>query len=73
MMVQLLLTHLGIMEHTDRDSYSMKRIDLAGSLLLELYRELWSLFQRNVSLKIDNDFSKGHYQLAMLYKDMMDI
>ena len=39
----------------------MKRIDLAGSLLLELYRELWSIFQRNVSLKIDNDY-KFHFK-----------
>ena len=25
----------------DRDSYRNKRVDLPGSLLLELYRELW--------------------------------
>ena len=43
------------------DSYSFKRIDTAGTLLLELYRELWSIFQRNVSLKIDNDF-KFHFK-----------
>ena len=58
---KLLMTKLGILKETDRDSYSAKRIDLAGSLLLELYRELWSIFQRNVSLKIDNDF-KFHFK-----------
>ena len=58
---KLLLTKIGVLKETDRDSYSMKRIDLAGSLLLELYRELWSIFQRNVSLKIDNDF-KFHFK-----------
>ena len=58
---KLILTKLGILKDTDRDSYSMKRIDLAGSLLLELYRELYSIFQRNVSLKIDNDF-KFHFK-----------
>ena len=47
---QVLLTHLGIIKHTDRDSYSNKRIDLAGPLLLELYRELWAKYQRNCSL-----------------------
>ena len=31
---QLLLTRLGIIKQTDRDSYSNKRIDLAGPLLL---------------------------------------
>ena len=53
---KLLLTHLKILKETDRDSYSYKRIDLAGSLLLELYRELWSKFQRNCSLRIDNEY-----------------
>ena len=58
---KLILTKLGIIKETDRDSYSLKRIDTAGTLLLELYRELWSIFQRNVSLKIDNDF-KFHFK-----------
>ena len=61
---QVLLTHLGIINHTDRDSYSNKRIDLAGPLLLELYRELWAKYQRNCSLKIDHEykfnFKEGH-------------
>ena len=53
---KLLMTYLGLLKETDRDSYSMKRIDLAGSLLLELYRELWSIFQRNISLRIDTEY-----------------
>jgi DNA-directed RNA polymerase II subunit RPB2 len=53
---KLLLTRLGVYKETDRDSYAFKRIDLAGSLLLELYRELYSGFQRAVSLKIDTEY-----------------
>ena len=53
---QLLLTHLEIIPETDRDSYANKRIDLAGPLLLELYRELWAKYQRNCSLKIDHEY-----------------
>ena len=53
---KLLLTRLGLIKETDRDSYAMKRIDLAGSLLYNLYRELWAIFQRNVSLKIDTEY-----------------
>ena len=53
---QLLLTYLGVLNHTDRDSYSNKRVDLPGSLLLELYRELWGNYLRNFSLKIDREF-----------------
>ena len=52
----LLMTHLKISSETDRDSYSRKRIDLAGSLMLELYRELYASFQRAVSLKIDMEY-----------------
>ena len=58
---KLILTRLGAIKETDRDSYSSKRIDTAGSLLLELHRELWGIFQKNVSLKIDNDF-KFHFK-----------
>ena len=58
---KLIFTKLGIIKETQRDSYALKRIDTAGTLLLELYRELWSIFQRNVSLKIDNDF-KFHFK-----------
>jgi len=61
---QLVITYLGGMKQTDRDSYSNKRIDLAGPLLLELYRELWAGYQRNCSLKIDHEykfnFKDGH-------------
>jgi DNA-directed RNA polymerase II subunit RPB2 len=53
---KLLLTRCKVISETDRDSYSFKRIDLAGSLLLELYRELWGSFQRSVSLKIDWEY-----------------
>ena len=42
---QVLLTYLGVINETDRDSYINKRIDLAGPLLLELYRELWAKYQ----------------------------
>ncbi len=52
---KLLLTHLKVIQETERDSYALKRIDLAGSLLLELYRELWGTFVRSVSLRIDKE------------------
>ena len=52
---KLLLTYLKIIPETERDSYALKRIDLAGSLLLELFRELWGKFKRETSLKIDKE------------------
>ena len=53
---QILLTHLGIIKETDRDSYNMKRIMLAGNLLLELYRELWGKYMRNIQRTLDDEF-----------------
>ena len=58
---KLLLTHLGFLKKTDRDKYSYKRIDTPGNLLLELYRELWGKFKRNISLKIDTLY-KSNYE-----------
>ena len=57
---KILLTHLGVFQETDRDSYINKRIDLPGSLLLELYRELWGKFKRNTSLKIDSEYKLNY-------------
>ena len=53
---KILLTHLKINKETDRDSYTYKRIDLAGSLLLELYRELWGKFTKSIQRKLDDEF-----------------
>jgi len=58
---KLFMTHLKIIPETERDSYALKRIDLAGSLLLELYRELWGKFKRESSLKIDKEH-KFHFK-----------
>ncbi len=58
---KLLLTYIDILKETERDSYALKRIDLAGSLLLELYRELWGQFKRETSLRIDKEH-KFHFK-----------
>ncbi|MBF76247.1 hypothetical protein CMK20_18965 [Candidatus Poribacteria bacterium] len=57
---KMLLTHIKFLQETDRDSYVNKRIDLPGSLLLELYRELWGKFKRNTSLKIDHEYKLNY-------------
>ena len=57
---KMLLTHIGLYNNTDRDSYINKRVDLPGSLLLELYRELWGTFKRNTSLKIDAEYKLNY-------------
>tara|TARA_B110000858_G_scaffold39087_1_gene44301 strand:+ start:953 stop:5107 length:4155 start_codon:yes stop_codon:yes gene_type:complete len=67
---KLLLTHLGIIKKTDRDNYSYKRIDTPGTLLLDLYRELWSKYQRNISLKIDTEYK---FNFEKVNKDIFNI
>jgi len=57
---KILLTHLNIYTDTDRDSYTNKRVDLPGSLLLELYRELWGIYKRNTSLKVDAEYKLNY-------------
>ena len=61
---KVILTHLGILNETDRDSYINKRIDLPGSLLLELYRELWGKYKRNTSLKIDAEYKLNYESIV---------
>ena len=57
---KIILTHLDVFKETDRDSYINKRVDLPGSLLLELYRELWGKCKRNTSLKIDAEYKLNY-------------
>ena len=61
---KILLTHIGLYSETDRDSYVNKRVDLPGSLLLELYRELWGNFKRNTSLRIDGEYKLNYESIA---------
>ena len=61
---KILLTYLNLYNETDRDSYINKRIDLPGSLLLELYRELWGKFKRDTSLKIDKQYKSNYESIS---------
>ena len=61
---KILFTHLNIINETDRDSYINKRIDLPGSLLLELYRELWGKYKRNTSLRIDHEYKLNYESIV---------
>ena len=67
---KILLTHFKVINLTDRDSYSYKRIDTPGSLLLELYRELWGKYQRNVSLTIDKEYK---FNFEKIGNDILNI
>ncbi len=64
MVLELLKVFIGINKPTDRDSFKYKRVEVPGSLLYDLFREYYTLQQRNIFLKIDKEFyyKEGIYQ-----------
>ena len=49
---------------TDRDSFKFKRVELAGTLIYDLFKEYYSLQQKHIFQKIDKEYyyKKGLYQ-----------
>ena len=49
---------------TDRDSFKYKRVEVPGILISELFKEYYTLQQRNIYLRIDKEynFHQGRYQ-----------
>jgi len=49
---------------TDRDSFKFKRVELAGSLIYDLFKEYYTLQQKHVFQKIDKEYyyKQGIYQ-----------
>jgi len=49
---------------TDRDNFKFKRVELAGSLIYDLFREYFLIQNRAIGQKIDKDhyYHKGKYQ-----------
>ena len=49
---------------TDRDSFKYKRVELPGLLLYDLFKEYYTLQQKDIALKIDKEYyyNEGVYQ-----------
>lgn len=64
MVFELLQVYKGIKKPTDRDNFRYKRVEQPGTLLYDLFKEYYTLQQRNISLNIDNEYhyKKGIYQ-----------
>ncbi len=64
MVLELLKVFTGQKKSTDRDSFKYKRVELPGSLLYDLFKEYFTLQQRNIFLKIDKEYyyKEGIYQ-----------
>ena len=64
MALKLLKVFIGEEKVTDRDNFKFKRVELSGSLLHGLFKEYYSIMQRNVFQKIDKEYyyHEGQYQ-----------
>jgi DNA-directed RNA polymerase II subunit RPB2 len=60
---RLLSVYKGIEPATDRDNYKYKRIELVGSLVYDLFREYYTIQQREIHLKFEEKlyFNKSLY------------
>ena len=49
---------------TDRDSFKFKRVELAGMLMYDLFKEYYTLYQKNIYQSIDKEYyyNKAIYQ-----------
>ena len=61
---RLLMVYTKESKATDRDSFKYKRIENAGTLLRELFREYYNLQQKHIYTKIDKEYfyHEGLYQ-----------
>ena len=64
MVRRLLLVFKGVDKPTDRDSFRFKRVETPGILLYDLFKEYFTLQQRNLYLKMDKEYyyHEGMYQ-----------
>ena len=65
MVLNLLKVFNGDQKPTDRDSFKYKRVELPGSLIYDLFREYYTLQQRNIFQKID----KEYYYKEVIYQN----
>jgi DNA-directed RNA polymerase beta subunit len=64
MVKELLQVYKNDKSSTDRDSFKFKRVELAGTLIYDLFKEYYSLQQKHIFQKIDKEYyyKKGLYQ-----------
>ena len=56
MVYNLLMVFTKNKKPTDRDSFKYKRVEVPGTLLYDLFKEYYTLQQRNIYLKIDKEY-----------------
>ena len=73
MVFRLLSVHNGMEPPTDRDNFKYKRIELVGSLMNELFREYYTMYQKSIHLEFEKILFKNkpiyESNLAALIRD----
>ena len=54
---------------TDRDSYLYKRLEIPGTLIYDLFREYYTAQQKNIFLKMDEEYFYAVKKSAKSYQD----
>ena len=55
---------------TDRDSFKYKRVELAGTLIYDLFKEYYTLQQKHIFQKIDKEY---YYKQGIYQKDFISL
>ena len=70
MVKELLQVYKNDKKPTDRDSFRFKRVELAGALIYDLFKEYYSLLQKHVFQKIDKEY---YYKQGIYQKDFISL
>ena len=60
MCFQLLKVYKKINKPTDRDSFAYKRVEVTGSLIYDLFKEYYTMQQKDIFMKIDKDINYNY-------------
>ena len=63
MVKELLRVYTKEVKPTDRDNFRFKRVETTGSLIYDLFKEYYTLEQKNIRIKIDKEYyyNKANY------------
>jgi len=70
MIKELLHVYKNDKKPTDRDSFKFKRVELAGTLIYDLFKEYYSLQQKHIFQKIDKEY---YYKQGIYQKDFISL
>ena len=70
MVKELLQVYKNDKKPTDRDSFKYKRVELAGTLIYDLFKEYYSLQQKHIFQKIDKEY---YYKQGIYQKDFISL